>query len=139
MRIRKKYSRGEKHDGRDLHEDLDCRVSRGGTSFCLREKLAQDLLLALGSRNLWRCAFHEIIDDYDFESYNYDVAEKSPPPFKNMQDHTPEHIVCSKCAAIIIPASRIQAYSERDVRKFVDQHKCHRQDESKRDFQDEVR
>ena len=59
--------------------------------------------------------------------------------FKDMQDRTPEDVVCSKCRRIILPASRAVAYRERDIQDAVATHRCRPQDESKRDFQDEVR
>lgn len=59
--------------------------------------------------------------------------------FNSMQDETPHAVTCSRCNAAIVPANRIEGFSERDIAWFVSRHRCRVQDESKRDFQDEVR
>ena len=58
---------------------------------------------------------------------------------KDMQDHKPVDVVCSRCRKIILPAGRAVAYRERDIQLAIYGHRCAAQDEAKRDFQDEVR
>lgn len=58
---------------------------------------------------------------------------------KNMQDETPYAIVCPNCRRIIVPASRIYAYRERDIAKIIKTHHCSKAMESKADFESEVR
>lgn len=58
---------------------------------------------------------------------------------KDMQDKTPNDVVCSKCSMIIVPALKVEAYRQRDIDEIVASHKCQRSMESKRDFEDEVR
>ena len=58
---------------------------------------------------------------------------------KTMQDRTPEDILCAKCAMVLVPASRIHAYRERDIVKIIHAHKCVPAMESKKDFEQEVR
>ncbi len=56
-----------------------------------------------------------------------------------MQDETPENVVCSHCGAVIVPAPKIHSMRQREIDQAVYQHACRPADESKRDFQDEVR
>lgn len=67
-----------------------------------------------------------------------DYKIKTMNESKDMQDLAPAHVACSKCGAVIIQASRIHAYRERDVRRMIEEHKCQDQMQQKRDFQNEV-
>lgn len=60
------------------------------------------------------------------------------PPI-NMQDKRPADVVCSKCGRIILKATLVESYRQRDIDQIVSQHVCAPGDESKRDFHDEVR
>ena len=55
-----------------------------------------------------------------------------------MQDRTPNAIICSHCAFVIIPASKIQAYRKQDIQTAIAKHRCALARESKRDFESEV-
>lgn len=58
---------------------------------------------------------------------------------KTMQDKTPASIVCSACSKTIIHAGLVGGMRERDIQKFVEEHKCSATVQSKRDFEGEVR
>ena len=43
---------------------------------------------------------------------------------KDMQDHTPASVRCSKCGKVILTADMAQAYRERDIQDLVKRHSC---------------
>lgn len=53
---------------------------------------------------------------------------------KNMQDTTPNDVICVLCRRIIIPGYKVNGYRERDIEGARNSHQC----EELKDFKDKV-
>lgn len=43
---------------------------------------------------------------------------------KNMQDRTPREVRCAACHQVIVPASSVAKFDDKQVARLVSSHKC---------------